>query len=163
MQTTSRRTYLKVGGSATLAAMTALAGCSDGKDADEDKARVPNEPDYRGWFEGVSNYDGTIDQRDRDEVTVTVGAQGNNGYYTFGPAAVAVSAETTVTWEWSGRGGAHNVVAEQGSFDSGNPVDEDGNTFTDTFDSPAVYKYVCEPHRSLGMRGAVFVALGQSE
>jgi plastocyanin len=31
--------------------------------------------------------------------------------------------------------------------------------FEVSFDRPGVYRYVCTPHESVGMRGAVFVAL----
>lgn len=92
-------------------------------------------------------------------MTVRVGVSGDMGYYKFGPAAVAVSPGTVVTWEWTGRGGEHDVAALEGSFDSGDPVRAAGTTFDRTFDAPAVYRYYCTPHRSLGMRGAVFVAL----
>lgn len=160
MRKRSRRRFLQIAGTATIAG---LAGCSSGKDQDEGKQKVPNEPNYRGWFDGVSNYSGTIDLRGQEAVDVSVGAQGNNGYFAFGPAAVAVSPGTTVTWKWTGKGGAHDVVAEQGRFDSGDPIDSETKTFEHTFSDPAVYKYFCTPHRNLGMRGAVFVALGQPE
>lgn len=153
-----RRTYLASVGAAAAAC---LAGCNGGPDPDEGEPRVPNEPNYRGWFDGVSNYSGTIDARGEDDVEVDVGARGNTGYYAYSPAAIAVSPGTTVRWQWAGRGGQHNVVAESGAFDSGRPVDRNGEEFARTLDDPAVYRYVCEPHRSLGMRGAVFVALGQ--
>lgn len=155
----SRRTYLRTVGVA--AGVGTLAGCLDSGDPgdDGDPVYVPTEPDYRGWFDGVSTYKGTIDARGTAEVTIDVGVSGGNGYYYFGPAAVAVSPGTTVTWRWTGRGGTHNVVSESGVFDSGHLVDSEGVTFTYTFEQPRIYKYYCEPHKSLGMRGAVFVAL----
>lgn len=153
---TSRRGFLRA--AAGLGAV-GLAGCLGGDGDGTDDPMVPAEPNYRGWFDGVSNYDGTVDARDQDAVTVDVGVQGNSGYYKFGPAAVAVAPGTPITWEWTGRGGTHNVVAEQGTFDSGELVDREGYTFEYTLDQPAIYKYVCEPHRSLGMKGAVFVTL----
>jgi halocyanin-like protein len=160
-QPTRRRTLRRLGTVAAVGGVAALAGCQSGQDPDEGRPRVPNEPNYRDWFDGVGNYSGTIDARGEEAVTVTVGAQGNNGYFAFGPAAIAVSTGTTVTWEWTGRGGDHNVVSEQGAFDSGDAIDSDEETFSTTLENPAVYRYVCEPHRSVGMRGAVFVALGQ--
>lgn len=134
-----------------------MAGCQ--QKPRERCPTIPEEPNYRGWFDGVSNYDGTCDLRQRESVTVAVGVEGNIDYFKFGPPAVAVSPGTEVTWQWTGRGGAHNVVAEQGAFDSGKPVASEDKTFSYTFDAPAVYTYFCEPHRSSGMRGAVFVAL----
>lgn len=54
----------------------------------------------------------------------------------------------------------HNVVARTGVFDSGDLVKELGHTLEHTFADPGLYYYDCEPHESMGMRGAVFVALG---
>lgn len=48
-------------------------------------------------------------------------------------------------------------------FDSGPLVQPAGTTFSHTFEEPRIYKYYCEPHKSLGMRGAVFVALDPAE
>lgn len=158
----SRREYLSGAALLAVGGMAALAGCTSGRAADADKARVPTEPDYKGWFDGVSNYDRTIDLRGQDGVMIQVGAEGNMGAFAFGPAAVAVSPGTTVTWNWTGKGGGHNVVAESGAFDSGDLVSTSGYTFEHTFTEPGIYKYVCEPHKSMGMRGAVFVALGDA-
>ncbi len=116
-----------------------------------------SEPDYEGWFSDVSNYDGTVDRTGRDEVTVDVGAAGNGGRLAFGPAAVRVDPGTTVAWEWTGRGGRHNVVAEDGGFVSGGPVVSDEERFEYTFEESGVYEYYCSPHRGLGMKGAVVV------
>lgn len=141
-----------------------LAGCQGDNGGDgEDLPVLDPEPNYRGWFDDVSNYEGTLDYRDESEVSVAVGVEGGLGYFKFGPPAIAVSPGTDVAWEWTGRGGAHNVVAEQGRFDSGDAVDSGDETFTYTFEQPAVYRYLCEPHRTQGMRGAVFVALDQPE
>ncbi|MFB6074418.1 MAG: halocyanin domain-containing protein [Haloarculaceae archaeon] len=117
----------------------------------------PSPPDYGGWFDDVSNFDGTVSRLDQDTVTVTVGAQGNGGNLAFGPPAIRVSPGTTVRWEWSGNGGAHNVVADDGSFQSGSPVAEAGTTFEHTFEETGIYKYYCQPHKPLGMKGAVVV------
>ena len=152
-----RRSVLRAVGACI--AGSALAGCQTDPPAG-DCPELAAEPNYRGFLDGVSNYDHTCDRRDRTAVTVDVGVQGDIGYFKFGPPAVAVSPGTEVTWEWTGRGGAHNVVAQQGAFDSGAHVDEEGHTFSVTFERPAVYTYVCEPHASQGMKGAVFVALG---
>lgn len=134
--------------------MVRRSGC------DGDVTYVPNEPTYRGWFDGVSNYRGTVEARGRDAVTIEVGVQGDSGYYKFGPAAVAVSPGTELSWEWTGRGGTHNVREHTDEFDSGDPVDDEGTSFEYTTDQPGTYRYLCDPHQSLGMRAAVFVALG---
>ncbi|WP_096392874.1 halocyanin domain-containing protein [Halorubrum trapanicum] len=113
---------------------------------------------YDGWLDDVSNYDGTHDYRGQDEVTVQVGA-GENGLR-FGPAAILIDPGATVVWEWTGQGGGHNVVAQDGTFDSGSAVAEAGTTFEYTFEDASegdVFRYACEPHRSIGMKGAVAV------
>ena len=155
----TRRNFLQTTG---LAGVLALAGCiASGKPRQGKKLDV--EPSYGGWFDGVSNYDGTDDFRGRTDVTVDVGAKGSLGYYKFSPAAIAVSPGTTVTWRWTGKGGSHDVRAESGAFRSGDLAAETGHTFSHTFDSPGVFKYYCTPHKSMGMRGAVFVALDEPQ
>ena len=113
---------------------------------------------YDGWLDDVGNYDGTHDYRGQSEVTVEVGA-GENGLR-FGPAAILIDPGTTVVWEWTGRGGGHNVVANGGAFDSGEPVSEEGTTFEHSFDDAAggdTFNYLCEPHEAVGMKGAVAI------
>ncbi|RDI70076.1 halocyanin domain-containing protein [Halopelagius longus] len=112
--------------------------------------------ELKSWFEGVSNYDGVVDRTGTSEVTVTVGASGNNGNFAFAPPAVRVSPGATVVWEWSGNGGSHNVAAEDGSFES-EMTDEKGHTFSQTFEEGGTHKYVCTPHQAMGMKGAVVV------
>jgi halocyanin-like protein len=116
---------------------------------------------YQGWFEDVPNYEGTVDYRGRDEVTVAVGA-GEDGL-SFEPAAVLVDPGTTVVWEWTGQAAPHNVVHEppedgEPTFES-EMLSEEGATFDHTFDDAeeAIYRYFCAPHRGAGMKGAVAV------
>jgi halocyanin-like protein len=157
---TTRRDFLKFAGAVAVFGTTGLAGCTGrGAQRQPAGAQLPNEPNYKGYLDDTSNYDHTHDMRGKDAVTIQVGAAGNMGEYAFEPAAVAVSPHTTVTWEWTGGGGEHNVVASEGAFTSGPPVTDAGTTFAFTFDKPGVYKYVCEPHEAMGMKGAVFVAL----
>ncbi|SDM08119.1 halocyanin domain-containing protein [Halogranum gelatinilyticum] len=111
---------------------------------------------YDGWFEGVDNYDGTVDRTGESEVVVKVGTQANGGGFGFGPAAVEVSVGTTVVWEWTGAGGSHNVVAEDGSFGS-QYASQQGATFEHSFEETGTYPYYCQPHINLGMKGAVRV------
>ncbi|MUW14433.1 halocyanin domain-containing protein, partial [Halorubrum sp. CBA1125] len=83
--------------------------------------------------------------------------------FAFDPAAIRVDAGTTVVWEWTGEGGAHNVVSAEGSnsqFDSGQQVEEQGHTFEQTFDSAGIELYYCTPHRANGMLGAIEVVEG---
>ncbi|MFC7068732.1 halocyanin domain-containing protein [Halobaculum lipolyticum] len=117
--------------------------------------------DFGGWFDGVANYDGVVDRTGQSEVTVEVGVENGDGPYGFGPAAIRVDPGTTVTWEWNGQGGSHNVVAEDGSFES-ELVAEAGHTFSHTFESEGQFTYYCQPHEALGMKGAVVVGGGSS-
>ena len=132
------------------------AGANAASSASADADGGSSEPDYDDWFDGVSNFEGTADRTGEESVTVTVGARGNNGSFAFDPPAVRVDPGTRVVWEWNGKGGAHNVVAEDGAFES-EMVGEKGYTFEQTFDSAGVHRYVCVPHEAMGMRGAVVV------
>jgi len=46
-----------------------------------------------------------------------------------------------VTWEWTGQGGEHTVVDEEGH----------------TFEAAGASRYVCTPHRTKATLGAVIV------
>ncbi|MFB6269895.1 MAG: halocyanin domain-containing protein [Halobacterium sp.] len=153
----SRRSVLT---GAAIGVTGAVAGClggsGDGGATTPDVDTVANEPDYSGWFEDVENYDGTYDYTGRDEVTVAVGASGNGGNFAFAPAAIAVSTGTTVVWDWTGQAGPHNVVHRDGAFASERKSGDDAQ-FTHEFTETGTYRYVCEPHVSFGMKGAVVV------
>ena len=129
---------------------------SDGGTGDGGDGTSSQEPDYGDWFDTVSNYEGTVDETGTSEVTVSVGAEANGGGFGFAPPAIRVSPGTTVTWEWTGNGGSHNVVATDGAYES-ELVGEQGHTFSHTFESGGLSKYVCAPHESMGMKGAVYV------
>ena len=152
-----RRDVLRtVGG---VAVVGLVAGCSGvGGEGGGGTTGGGGEPSVDEWLADTGNYDGVVDRTDASSVTVEVGAQGNNGANAFAPAAIEISPGTTVTWEWVD--GYHNVVATEGAFDSGQP--EQNATFQHTFDSPDTYLYYCEPHRSIGMKGAVVVSGGDS-
>jgi halocyanin-like protein len=112
---------------------------------------------FDGWMSDVGNYSEVADATGQDEVTITVGAQGNGGNFGFDPAAVQVDPGTTVVWEWNGEGGQHNVVAEEGGDFESDLSAEAGFTFEQTFEEESVLKYFCQPHRGLGMKGVVVV------
>jgi len=113
-------------------------------------------PDYDGWLDDTSNFDGTYDYTGQDQVTVWVGTSGNGGDLAFGPAAIRVDPGTEVVWEWTGKGGTHNVVDNAGNFQS-DMYGQAGETYSRTFESEGTYKYYCAPHESMGMKGAVVV------
>ena len=91
---------------------------NDETDDAEDVALLDDEeePDYEGWFDETPNYEGTVDLRGEDEVVVVVGS-GDDGFE-FEPPAIMVDPGTTVVWEWTGEGGAHDVTHEDGEFES---------------------------------------------
>ena len=143
----SRRTVLRSAAAATGGAAGA-AGTA---------GTVAAQPSFGGWMSDVGNYSEVVDETGSSEVTVQVGTEANGGAFGFGPAAVQVDPGTTVIWEWTGEGGQHNVVAQDGaSFDS-ELVADAGFTFEHTFEEEGVTTYYCQPHQSLGMKGVVVV------
>lgn len=111
-------------------------------------------PDWGDWFSDVDNYESTQDLRGEDSVTVAVGAE--NGF-AFDPPAIWVDPGTTVTWEWTGQATPHNVVHEGGDAFASDLLSEGGATFEHTFEDDGQYRYVCEPHVGVGMKGGVAV------
>ena len=87
-------------------------------------------------------------------------AVGAGSGLSFDPADLTVAPGTTVTWEWTGEGGAHNVVAEDDTFNSGEPQEGSGVTFEYTFEETGEFPYHCEPHQNAGMVGSVVVQEG---
>ncbi|MUW14957.1 halocyanin domain-containing protein [Halorubrum sp. CBA1125] len=79
------------------------------------------------------------------------------GSKSFSPPAIKVEPETTVTWEWTNSNAEHNVVATDGTFDSGTAVSESGTKFKHTFETAGTYRYVSEPQAEAGMKGVVVV------
>ncbi|GAA0220828.1 hypothetical protein GCM10009000_039720 [Halobacterium noricense] len=146
---TRRRLLTAVAAGATAG----LAGCTAGGDDGEDGSGGSER--FDGYLSDAEGFDGSVADRTGDsEVTVAVGA-GDRGY-AFDPAAVRVSPGTTVVWEWTGAGSRHNVVDEDGAFESEYYATE-GETFSREFTDPGVTKYYCSPHRNLGMKGVVEV------
>lgn len=158
----------------SIAGATLLAGCSGddgnggggsgngnddgggdggGGDGGDGHTYLDDEPDYDGWFDSANNYEGTVDWTGQDEVSVVT------GYNSLGydPAAIAVSPGTTVTWEWNGEGGDHDVASQDdGPLDS-DLVSDAGHTYSYTFDETGTFIYSCSPHEAAGMKGAVHV------
>lgn len=65
---------------------------------------------------------------------------------------------TTGIWQWTGKGGNHNVVSAEKSdfeFRSGDPTSS--GKFETSFDTPGIALYYCQPHRDAGMKGAIVV------
>lgn len=146
-------------GTGAVLTLGALAGCADddGDDGGDGGVDAPAEID--DFLGDARLYEGTLaDHTGEDTVTVEVGG-GPDGL-AFDPPAIRVDAGTTVNWEWTGRGGVHNVESDDDSateFSSGDAVDDDGETFEFTFDDPGIQLYVCTPHVGVGMLGAIEV------
>lgn len=146
-----RRAVLKATGATLLA--SALAGCAGGNaSSGGDGGSGDDGGSPFDYVSDANGYDGSpVDATGESAVTVDVGS--NNGY-AFGPATLKISPGTTVTWTWTGKGGSHNVVAEDGAFESAYSA-EKGHTFEHTFEGVGVFDYYCAPHRSMGMKGVV--------
>ena len=121
---------------------------------------------YSGWMQDVPNYEATLDYTGREAVAVAVGV-GENGVL-FDPPAILVDPGTTVTWEWTGEGGQHNVV-HQPEGEDGDPAfeselkEEEGATFEQTFEEEITFRYYCNPRRGAGMKGVVAVGSAEDE
>ena len=121
---------------------------------------------YGEWMSDVSNYEATVDYTGQESVAVAVGV-GENGVL-FDPPAILVDPGTTVTWEWTGEGGQHNVV-HQPEGEDGDPAfesglkEEEGATFEQTFEEEITFRYYCNSHRGAGMKGVVAVGSAEDE
>lgn len=145
----SRRQFTRALAGAGTAGLVFLAGCGgDGGGGEK--------PSFDGWLDDTDNYDQVHDRTRMDTTVVQVGVEANGGFYGFGPAVIEVSPGTTVRWDWTGEGGMHNVSNDGGAFES-DLFEEPGVHFEHEFSSSGTYKYTCEPHDALGMRGVVVV------
>lgn len=157
-----RRGFLRVTGGVAVAGL--LGGCTSAKSEGDGEPSSTSEGDsgasnsgkgsVDAWLADTGNYDSVRDMTGKKSVTVEVGAEGNNGAYAFAPAAIKISPRATVVWKWVD--GYHNVAEKDGEFTSGEP--ELNTTFEYTFETAGTVFYVCEPHESMGMKGAVIVA-----
>ena len=168
MSDLSRRRF--VAGTGSILAVGALAGCTgngDDEPANGDDAEngngdaAPDDVDEYLSANDASLYDGTIvDMTGEEEITVMNGA-GSDGL-AYDPPAVRVDVGTTVVWEWTGEGGAHNVISDDPSdfeleSDDGELIDEEGHTWEFTFDDAGTALYFCQAHSAQGQYGAVVV------
>ena len=148
----SRRAFMRTAGGAAAAAGAATA--TAGTAAAQEVA-----PDWPSGAQGnVGSY---TDARGQDSVTISVGAGGNG--LAFDPTLVWVDEGTTITWEWTGAGGAHNVQTVDGggpaSLDSGDPVGEEGATYEyeTSSEDAGITHYHCVPHTAVGMHAGLAV------
>jgi halocyanin-like protein len=154
---TTRRAFLFALGTAGTVGLAGCSGPQQTTPSGTARPKLNEEFSFDGYLTSASSFDGeVVDAHGQAEASVAVGAAGNGGYRAFGPPAVSVDPGTTLVWEWTGRGGAHNVVHEDGEFRS-ELVVEEGHTFERTFEGAGVYKYYCAPHLRNGMKGVVRV------
>lgn len=90
----------------------------------------------------------------RDQITIKVGAGPANRR--FDPAVVRIDTGTTVTWEWTGNGGMHNVVEVNHQFIA-EASSEPGHTFERTFEKPGEIEYYCPLHEDTNPGGTIIV------
>ena len=88
-----------------------------------------------------------------EEVVVTV----DSTNLRFSPSSITISEGDSVRFFWSGELLAHNAVAEDGLFDSGDTSRNVDYTFTFEAGTNGTHQYICEPHESVGMVGTIVV------
>lgn len=144
----SRRAFMRTAGGTVAAA--GVGASATGSAAAQEKPKWPSPVQNAN----VGSYK---DARGQDEVTIKVGA--GDGL-AFDPTKVWIDPGTTVTWEWTGSGGNHNVETVDGpaEFES-KIVGEEGHTFSVEFteDHTGITHYQCQPHAQIGMHGGIAV------
>lgn len=133
------------------------ADSSESPDDDTQAAELSPPESVDEWLESANGYTG---DRTRDgissRVEIRVGHEYDDGLG-FAPVVVEVPPRTTVHWNWTGHGGIHNVVALDGTFDSGRPNAQHGTSYQFFFEETGTYPFVSEPDRDDGMKGVVVV------
>ena len=98
---------------------------------------------------------GTIGERGVSQEEVVVSVDSTN--LRFSPESVTITEGDSVRFFWSGELLAHNAVADDGLFDSGDPSTSVDYSFTFEVGTNGTHTYVCEPHEAMGMIGTVVV------
>ena len=98
---------------------------------------------------------GTIDEQaiTQEEVVVTV----DSTNLRFSPESVTITEGDSVRFFWSGELLAHNAVAYDGLFDSGDASRNVDYSFKFEVGTNGTHEYLCEPHEEFGMTGTVVV------
>ena len=98
---------------------------------------------------------GTIEEHDvtQEEVVVTV----DSTNLRFTPQSVTVTEGDSVRFFWSGELLAHNAVAYDCLFDSGDASRNVDYSFKFEVGTNGTHEYLCEPHEAFGMTGTVVV------
>jgi len=151
MPSSNRRTFL---GASTAVGLGALVGFGNVRSGDAVAETIDPDQSLDEWLVTANDpHTPTVrDFRFDDPPTVYLDVSGSKS---FSPPAIKIEPETTVTWEWTTEDREHNVVAADGTFDSGSPVSGAGTTFEHTFETAGTYRYVSEPEADAGMKGVV--------
>ena len=98
---------------------------------------------------------GTIEDESisQEEVVVTV----DSTNLRFSPSSVTITEGDTVRFFWSGELLAHNAVAYDGLFDSGDASRNVDYSFKFDVGTNGTHEYLCEPHEEFGMTGTIVV------
>lgn len=75
----------------------------------------------------------------------------------FNPSEVTLQEGQAIRFVWAGQALAHNAVADDGLFDSGDPERNVDYRFVFEIGTAGSHQFVCEPHESVGMVGTVIV------
>jgi len=162
-----RRKFVKVAGVSTAVGLTGCVhgGGGNGNGEDGEDGEDGDTGDSNGGGGNGGSGASFEDRTGQSEVSVDVGA-GQTGL-AFAPENVRISTGTTITWEWTGQGGQHNVVHQpsedqdttglsEAAFES-ELVESSEKTFTHTFEETGTFFYVCTIHKASGMVGLVEV------
>ena len=162
MPSSNRRTFL---GAGVAVGLGSLAGFNQIQTQEDDTISIARQTDHQDsldtWLASANDPQRLPirDLRYDDPPTVFLGVSNTKS---FSPPAIKITPDTTVTWEWVEDNTDHNVVATDGTFDSGQPVSAAGETFEYTFETEGTHKYVSEPHADTGMKGVVVVTSAPS-
>ena len=159
----SRRALLRgVAGAtaASTAAGTAAAQEGEGGGEGGGGGGGNQRPVFPSYVDGAAGGDYS-DERGSSEVTVEVGTGSQSVAFT--PTNMWIDEGTTVTFEWVSNG--HNVLPNSqpegvGWSGSGESLEDEGFTYSHTYESGGMYTYYCSPHEQLGMKGAIAVGSG---
>jgi plastocyanin len=100
--------------------------------------------------------------------TTKVGAGDDTGLLGFVPKDVKICKGDKITWT-SGKAAPHNIVFDEENVPAGTDakalgqpegeyLNEEGDTFSQTFSVAGTYNYFCAPHAGAGMQGTITVA-----
>lgn len=153
--TSSRRNVLRMSG---IALVASLAGCTGVLSNGSGHGDGGHSGDSHGHSKG-----GLGEAVDTAEVKMVTNDDGTH----FEPHAVRVKPGGTITWTLES--GSHSTTAYHSEndkptripegatpWDSG-VLNEQGKSFSHTFETEGVYDYLCTPHEASGMVGTVVV------